>query len=97
MIIFEEGEQTVRRADARISLEHLRRRTRLPGAVRTEQGQIAPYEFTNDRTCGTTHLINNPKNETSLHYCIVRFRERICFCPGKREPGCAEPHRTGAL
>ena len=50
---FAPGEPTLRRADARISLEHLRRRTRLPGAVRTEQGQIAPYEFTNDRTCGT--------------------------------------------
>ena len=68
-----------------------------PALSERSRAKLPHMKFTNDRTCGTTHLINNPKNETSLHYCIVRFRERICFCPGKREPGCAEPHRTGAL
>lgn len=40
---FVQGEQTVRRADARIPLEYLRRRARLPGAVQTEQVQIASH------------------------------------------------------
>ena len=52
---FAQGEQTVRRADARISLEHLRRRTRLPGALRAQPGQIAAHIPACGRTDGTTH------------------------------------------
>ena len=51
------------------------------------------YIVTNDKNMRNNTPINNPKNETStLLHCS--FSRSGFASAGKREPGCAEPHRT---
>ena len=50
-----QGQQAVRIADARISFQYPYRRTRLPGALRAQPGQIAAHIPACGRTDGTTH------------------------------------------